>query len=310
MEQQNLEMTISNPNNGDFLKEIQWNKEEFLASVQIIADEYRGLTYTDDQIKIAKSDRAKLNAAKKRISDRRIEVKKAIMAPYDQFEAEVKEGVAKIDEVINMIDAQIREYEESKKRDKRKTLEEFFSLTAKDLDWLAFGDVFEERYLNATSSVKSCIAEIKDKIDKARENMEAVEKLDPEYRVYARDVFVRTKDIGAAMQEVARMQELKRQEEEESAKRAEAERLAEEERTRKESETADKSEDRTEAVDNKKEDWTIKSSNEQEKQEHGSLFEPQNVYKASFCVHGTLNQIEGLKQYMISNKIRFERVTR
>ena len=68
-----LSVVISDPVQGNFLKEISWNKEEFRKKVSEIAARYDGLTYTEDQIKAAKADRASLNAMKKAISDRRID---------------------------------------------------------------------------------------------------------------------------------------------------------------------------------------------------------------------------------------------
>ena len=98
-----LSLIISQPDNGVFLQKIGWNKEQITSTVENIISQYTGLAYTEEQMKEAKKDRAILNAMKTDISNRRIQVKKALMAPYEVFEAEVKEVVAKIDEPIAMI---------------------------------------------------------------------------------------------------------------------------------------------------------------------------------------------------------------
>ena len=98
-----LSLVISQPDEGKFLQKIGWNKEQIMNAVMEITKQYTGLTYTEEQMQDAKKDRATLNAMRKDISDRRIQVKKALMAPYEAFEAEVKEVVAMIDEPIAMI---------------------------------------------------------------------------------------------------------------------------------------------------------------------------------------------------------------
>ena len=77
-----LRLEISNPNGEQFPSKIEWNKEEFMQLVSSMIGQYKGLVYTEEQMKLAKKDRASLNALKKAISDRRIEIKNAIMAPY------------------------------------------------------------------------------------------------------------------------------------------------------------------------------------------------------------------------------------
>lgn len=78
-----LSLVISQPDEGKFLQKIGWNKEQIMNAVAEITKQYTGLTYTEEQMQDAKKDRATLNAMRKDISDRRIQVKKALMAPYE-----------------------------------------------------------------------------------------------------------------------------------------------------------------------------------------------------------------------------------
>ena len=105
-----LSLVINQPDNGVFLEKIGWNKEQITSAVENIISQYEGITYTEEQIRDAKKDRAILNAMKTDISNRRIQVKKDLMAPYNVFEAEVKEVVAMIEKPIEMIDKQLIEY--------------------------------------------------------------------------------------------------------------------------------------------------------------------------------------------------------
>ena len=74
-----LQLVIKSPEQGSFLRHIEWNKEEFEARIDEILAGYEGLTYTEEQSAEAKTDKATLNAIKKAVSDRRIQIKKAIM---------------------------------------------------------------------------------------------------------------------------------------------------------------------------------------------------------------------------------------
>lgn len=152
-----LSLVISQPDEGKFLQKIGWNKEQIMNAVAEITKQYTGLTYTEEQMQDAKKDRATLNAMRKDISDRRIQVKKALMAPYEAFEAEVKEVVTMIYEPIAMIDEQLLAYEEKVKEDKKQELISYFKENIGELeDVLTFDMIFNPKWLNKTASLKSC----------------------------------------------------------------------------------------------------------------------------------------------------------
>lgn len=67
-----LSLVINQPDNGVFLEKIGWNKEQITSAVENIISQYEGITYTEEQIRDAKKDRAILNAMKTDISNRRI----------------------------------------------------------------------------------------------------------------------------------------------------------------------------------------------------------------------------------------------
>ena len=328
-----LSLVIKNPTEGEFLKHIEWNKEQFMELVASMTEQYEGMTYTDEQIKIAKSDRATLNAMKKAISDRRIQVKKAVMEPYTKFEAEVAEVVALIDKPIAMIDSQIKEYDERVKNEKKHALKEYFEEIAADSEGvLTFDRVFDQRYLNATVSLNKAKTDIKDKVERVNTDLNTLNSLDAEYRMFARDVYVRTFDMSKAMAEISRLQELKKQEEERIRKEEEA-RAAREAAEAKAAESVPKPAESVpkteESVSNPVENVT--ESAEIVHEPAKSVTEPEeNVgpaasidvpdtsvavpeedtkqYKASFTVYGTKAEIMGLKQYMIEHKIKFGKV--
>ena len=80
-----MELKIYNPSEDGFIKPIEWNYEELKAELSQKLEQYKGLVYTEDQIKEAKADRAKLNALATAIDGKRKELKKQCLQPYEQF---------------------------------------------------------------------------------------------------------------------------------------------------------------------------------------------------------------------------------
>lgn len=341
-----LSLVISNPNGGEFLKTIGWNKEEFMDLVASITEQYKGLTYTEDQIKSAKSDRARLNSMKKEISDRRIAVKNAVMAPYAQFEREVKEVVALIDEPISMIDKQIKEYEERTKAEKKQKLNDFFQEVAAEYKFLTFDKIFEPRYLNTTVSLNKAKEDIRQKVERIATDFRSIEIFASEkYRGAAKDVYMRTLNLSDALAEDKRLTEIDRkQEEERLRKQEEAERIKEqeaqmaantqpgtpigeaisaiehqtfagavpEEGVSKAPETVSDPQKNVSELDKSVTEWeksvTEPPSGDTAVNDPFAPQEDTKQYKASFTIYGTKVQIMAVKQYMIDNNIRFGKV--
>lgn len=320
-----LILVIENPNEGEFLKHIDWNKQEFMELVESVTEQYKGLTYTNEQIKDAKSDRAKLNAMKKAISDRRIQVKKAVMEPYTLFETEVSEVVALIEKPINMIDCQIKEYEERVKNEKKQNLKKYFEENASDLDGiLTFDRIFDQRYLNATVSLNKACGDILEKVERVRTDIRSLETFcEEKYLTTAKDVYVRTLNVSEALAEVKRLKEFERKAEEERLRREEeAERAILAAKAKHEENVSKPDESVTESAKSVSEvavnvSESVESVSEPENtlapaatidvpaSAATALEEDGKQYKASFTVYGTKAEIMHLKQFMIEHNIKF-----
>lgn len=232
---EDLTLVINNPDEGQFLKSIGWNKEQIKDAVVSITEQYKGLAYTEEQLQEAKADRAKLNAMKKDISYRRIQVKNALLEPYEKFEAEVEEVVALIDEPIAMIDEQIVAYEERTKEEKRQVLEKFFAENRADLpELITFDKIFNPKWLNKTVSLSSCKKEIKKAIEDITTDLTAIRSsLDERYSLYAEEYYMkREMNLSKALSEANRIQEMDRKAEEAKRAKEQAEKEREEARKR------------------------------------------------------------------------------
>lgn len=336
-----LSLVIESPHEGEFLKEISWNKREFMELVASITEQYDGLTYTEDQMKAAKADRAKLNAMKKAISDRRIQVKKAVMEPYTKFEAEVSEVTALIDKPISMIDGQIREYEDRVKEEKKAVLKKHFEEVAAEMEGiLTFDRVFDQRYLNVSVSLNNAKDDIMKKVERVRADLRSLEGFcEEKYIIIAKDAYVRTLNVSDALSEAKRIQDFDRKVEEERLRREE-ERLRREEEERLRMEEAERIEadaDKCESVSEEVETVAEDGSADHDEGDvedvtaqaevippgtvipsidtpdaspciKATIDEEEKPCKASFTVYGTKAQIMNLREYMIQHNIKFGKV--
>lgn len=336
-----LKLEIISPNEGQFLKKIGWNKDEIKKAVISITEQYKGLAYTEEQLQEAKKDRAMLNAMKKDISDRRIQVKKALLEPYDVFESEVKEVVALIDEPIEMIGKQIEAYEDKVREEKNTALAQFFSENIGELsEVVSYDRIFNPKWLNKTASLSSCKAEIQKIIDDINTDLAAIiSSVEEKYQVFAKDYYLQHGfNLSKALGEANRIQEMDKKAEADRKAREEAERQREEARkeaeiakeearkAQEEAELARKELEREKALaekaqaekqvvseETKATDVPVQENNVPAQEDVAPASkevdeEDTKIYKSSFVVRGTKAQLMMLKQYMIDNGIEFGKV--
>lgn len=243
-----FEMIINNPQGGNFLRRIEWNKEAFTKHVQAIAKRYSGELQisTPEDKKKAKEDRAFLNGIKKEIDNRRKEVKAAIMEPYDIFEAEVKEGTAQLDAVAAAIDEQIKAYETREKEEKIKQIREYWE-NHKDkpgsrgpLQALTSWERIQNpKWGNASYTIKKACEEIDAAFSEAISNLQSIEQIDDDRTIknIMIDKLVETGDLRVAYEVQARIHQQEKIRKEQAEIEEQARRAAEEQRARARRET-------------------------------------------------------------------------
>lgn len=222
-----MELQIRNiPGDDGFIKRIEFNHEEIKAEMENKVALYKTLVYGDDQIKEAKADRAELNKAVKIFEDKRKEVKAKCLEPYETFEKQVKELVQVIKEPIEIIDQQVKAYEEQAKKKKEADIREYFE--TKDFHGFALEQIFDSKWLNAGTSMKSIQEAIDKRASEVEADLQILNNLE-DYQFEATEVYKATMDVRSAMAEANRLKELaKAKAEFEAKKAAEEQRRAEE----------------------------------------------------------------------------------
>lgn len=193
-------------------KEIKWNNEELKAEIAEKVKDYKNLVYTDNQIKDAKADRAKLNKLVKALEDKRKEVKKECLQPYEKFESQIKEVIAIVNEPIALIDGQVKEYEEQKKKEKQEQIEKLFE-EKNIFDWLKLEKIFDTKWLNATNSISKIESEIDEKVAKIDAEISTLQSL-KEFSFEAIETYKNCLDLSLAIAEGQRLAEIQRRKEE------------------------------------------------------------------------------------------------
>lgn len=210
-----MELKIYNPQEDGFLQSIDWNFQELKKEITAKADDYKNLVYDiddDDQIKDAKKDRADLRKFNAALDDKRKEVKKRVMEPYTKFESQVKELTGIVDQAIDNIDVQVKDYEEIKRNEKLEKVRRIYEEEIGDLDRVVpFEKIFREQWLNVSTTLKSIKEEIASIYQKVDKDLKLINTDGSVYTFEMKEEYLKNFDLTAAM--------AKKQELEEAAKR-------------------------------------------------------------------------------------------
>ena len=217
-----MELKIYNPSEDGFIKAIEWNYEELKVELSQKLEDYKGLVYTEEQIKEAKADRAKLNALATAIDSKRKEIKKQCLQPYEQFEAQIKDLLALIKEPVSLIDTQIKDFEEEKKKKKLEEVKELFEKlkaeAGEELEFISFEQIFEDKFLNASTSLKQVETVIDNKFNAIKCNLKTIAEL-KDYTFEATEVYKETLNLNTALEKAKYMVDMAERKKAEEEKR-------------------------------------------------------------------------------------------
>ena len=199
-------------------EKIEFNYEEIIQEIEPVVNEKASIYYSDEDIPVAKKDRAKFNTFKKTINDERIRMKKEYMKPFEEFEAKVKDINALADKAVIAIDKQIKEYEGNQKREKLDKIKALWTQMAVP-EGLTMDKVYEERMLNTSFSMKKVETCFELAIGKFNRDMATLAAL-PEFGFEAQQVYISTFDINKALAEGQRMAQIQGQKAEYEAEQA------------------------------------------------------------------------------------------
>jgi len=158
------------------LEPVKFNYEELKKELTEKVENYKNLVYTEENINMAKKDRANLNKLKKAINDEKIRVKNTLLAPYTDFESKCKELIEIVDVSVENVDRQVKAFEDEEKRAKREEIQKYFNEHVGHFkDVIIFENVFEDRWLNKTTAMKTVQADIEHIFSRATSDLTVIE---------------------------------------------------------------------------------------------------------------------------------------
>lgn len=264
------------------------NYEELKAALSVELEKYKGLVVTENQITEAKSTRAKLNKVKAAIEDRRKELKKEYLKPYEVIEKQAKELVDMIDEVSSNIANQIKEFEEKEKEAKKIQIANLWVKLG--YNKITVDKIWNEKWLNKTFTLSKIKEEMQAQIDDIEGDLNAIKELcgeDKQKCLTLQSKYLRTLDFQQVLSEYNA--------ETEAAKKI----IAEEKAVKAEQEPITVvSEEPQEEVEVQTEVQITRNDLLRTKLE--------TIYEIKFAVIGTEKQIKALSKFMFDNNIKFE----
>lgn len=261
------------------------NFDELKEALSAYLEEYRGASFTEESRGFAKAAVADLRKLKKAVNDRKIEVKKQYMHPYEEFEMKTKELLALIDGPIALIDSQVKEFDASRIEERRRLIRSIYGEKAGDLEGYApLSRIYSGKWENSSMSAKKIGEEMEQALLGIRMDVESLKlmRVEPDIIDYALGQY---KEGHTAVESMRRANEF--------AELTERRRKAEEDAARMKAAQPD-----PEPV---QQELDLDAG-------FGLAFETPSSKKATYQVVASQEKIDMLEGYMNSFGISFERI--
>ena len=162
-----------------FPAEIKANFDDVQNALKKELEVYEATVVTLETKKEAKDDLASLRKLRKNIDDRRKEIKKEHMKPYNEFEDNVKKLIATIDVPINAINEQLGSLEDQRKQEKEQKCRELYEECVEEefKEYLPYDEVARKQWLNATYSEKDIRFDISEELTNVKQHISLIKAL-------------------------------------------------------------------------------------------------------------------------------------
>lgn len=184
--------------------EIYFNVDDIKAAVADEMEQYKNASFTEESKGIAKSTVASLRAKKKEIDDRRKEIKRIYMKPYDAFDAQVKDILKLIDEPIALIDSQVKAFDEKRRQDRREMIHKIYQEVDPDIrEYMPLESIYDHRWENAAASAKSIRTAISAAAQGTKDAVCMIQGSHSDATHKALEIYRETRDLAKAMAHIS-----------------------------------------------------------------------------------------------------------
>lgn len=288
---------------------ISTNFEEIKEKLEEEMSTYKTTRVTVDNKKEAKGDIADLRKLKKKLNDRKKEVKEEYMKPYLEVEDGVKQLISIIDGAINFLDGQVAELEEQRVLERKAEITKVYDELVEEelLDYMPLECIWNDKWTNATTTMKSIREEISGFVTKVRTDIATIKAMQSDKTEQALNYYMETNDLASSVQMITRYEQekaniLKKKEQEEQERR-ERELAKERERVREEERRRIREEEEIKAEAAKKAISQVKTVDEEKAAELAT----EDSKTVVFTVKATDEELEEIEMALTSLGVYFER---
>jgi len=203
---------VVNQQQGVIITNFEDIKQELSAQMEV----YKDLEVTEANKPERKKDVATLRKMIKAVSDKRIEVKRECLKPYDAFEKLSNELVEIINEPIGIINNQVMEFEDAQRIAKAEAINEVFDeligvCSPEMQDEIGLITIYDTRWENASATLKSVKDEMIVKLNAIRDNVALISSMVSDKTEEALKLFWGDLDITKAMGMITRYEAQKKE---------------------------------------------------------------------------------------------------
>ena len=181
---------------------ITTNLDSIEADLKELLKEYKDYVVSEDTIKDDKKKLSDLRKLQKSLDDARKGVKKAWLEPYEKFEQRCKQVIALVDEPINLINNQLKLFDEERVAQKREHIKEIYAEQIQGLErFLPLDKIYNPKWDNVSYDDKTIIFDINEMVLKVKNDLIAIHALNSEIEEQCIDTYANFgNDLSMAIQ--------------------------------------------------------------------------------------------------------------
>lgn len=171
----------------------------------------------------AKSDRAVLNKAEKALNEKRLELEREYMQPFQEFKALITDTCKAIKSASGKLEEIVKAEENREKQEKENLITDYW--LKKEFSLFGLEKIWNPKWLNKTTKQKDIEAEIDDRIQKALNDLAIIDRFPAEDVALIKAEYLESLDLSAA---TAKADQLKANRDRLAREQAEREKLQQE----------------------------------------------------------------------------------
>ena len=243
----------------------------------------------------AKSDKALLNKVKDAVSDKRKEIMKAWNVPLDEFLSEMKSLETSITDASNKINDIVKEAENKEKAEKRAWIENYWSTL--DFHLVSLDKIFNQKWLNKTYKNEQIMLDCEAITERITTELKTINSMADEDREILASFYLDTLDLNATLQKGNQLKENREKLKAEKTVKA----LENAKLIPPEGEVIKPAKVLVDYKDNSKAACNPYQSNK-------VAVNTTNEMSFTLKLYGTKEQLLGLRKYIDSNGIKYEKI--